>query len=94
MNLLTGWRRAWVALVLLCLGALGASAQQPGASGRVEYVLGSGDVVHIVVYQNPDLTSDVRVSEAGSISFPLIGAVKVGGLTTGQAYAVEGAPPQ
>ena len=42
-------------------------------------------MVHIVVYQNPDLTSDVRVSEAGSISFPLIGAVKVGGLTTGQA---------
>ena len=85
MNLLTGWRRAWVALALLCLGVIGANAQQPGASGRVEYVLGAGDVVHIVVYQNPDLTSDVRVSEAGSISFPLIGAVKVGGLTTGQA---------
>jgi polysaccharide export outer membrane protein len=85
MNLLTGWRRAWTLLALLCLGAVGALAQQPGTSGRAEYVLGSGDVVHIVVYQNPDLTSDVRVSEAGSISFPLIGAVKVGGLTTGQA---------
>ena len=92
MNLLTGWRRAWALLALLCLGAVGALAQQPGTSGRAEYVLGSGDVVHIVVYQNPDLTSDVRVSEAGSISFPLIGAVKVGGLTTGQAESASPMP--
>jgi polysaccharide export outer membrane protein len=73
-----------MALVLLCSATFGVAAQG-GASPRAEYVLGAGDVVHIVVYQNPDLTSDVRVSEAGSISFPLIGAVKVGGLTTGQA---------
>jgi polysaccharide export outer membrane protein len=85
MNLFSGGRRAFAVLLLLCVTALGVGAQQPAASGRVEYVLGSGDVVHIVVYQNPDLTSDVRVSEAGSISFPLIGAVKVGGLTTAQA---------
>ena len=73
-----------MALVLLCSATFGVAAQG-GASPRAEYVLGAGDVVHIVVYQNPDLTSDVRVSEAGSISFPLIGAVKVGGLTTSQA---------
>jgi len=84
MNLISGWRRACIVFVLSCLAGFSANAQQ-GGSGRAEYVLGAGDVVHIVVYQNPDLTSDVRVSEAGSISFPLVGAVKVGGLTTGQA---------
>lgn len=46
-----------------------------------DYVLGQGDVVRITVFQNPDLTTDARVSESGSITFPLVGAVAVGGLT-------------
>jgi polysaccharide export outer membrane protein len=44
-----------------------------------EYRLGDGDNIRIVVFQNPDLTLETRVSENGSISFPLIGAVKIGG---------------
>ena len=86
MNLISSGRRVLAALAFLFMAAAGWAATAPlSASGHAEYVLGAGDVVHIVVYQNPDLTSDVRVSEAGSISFPLIGAVKVGGLTTAQA---------
>lgn len=52
-----------------------------------EYVLGPADVIHITVFQNPDLTTDVRVSESGSITFPLIGNVPVVGLTISQAEA-------
>jgi polysaccharide export outer membrane protein len=33
------------------------------------------------VFKNPDLSVDVRVSESGSISYPLIGSVSVSGLT-------------
>lgn len=67
----------------LSLGALGAHAQTgaPAASGAAaEYRLGSGDVVRIVVYQNPDLTLETRVSESGVVSFPLLGNVRIGGL--------------
>jgi len=64
---------------------VGAAAAQVGATPRAEYVLGAGDVVRISVYQNPDLSLETRVSEAGAISFPLLGAVKVGGLTVTQA---------
>jgi polysaccharide export outer membrane protein len=46
-----------------------------------EYLLGPGDVMKIVVFKNPDLTTDARVSEAGTISYPLLGSVPVGGLT-------------
>ncbi len=53
-----------------------ASAQEPN------YVLGPGDVVKITVFNNPELTLDARVSEAGLISYPLIGQVKIGGITT------------
>jgi polysaccharide export outer membrane protein len=46
-----------------------------------DYPLGSGDTIRIQVYQNPDLSLETRVSESGVITYPLIGAVKVGGLT-------------
>jgi polysaccharide export outer membrane protein len=47
--------------------------------------LGPGDTVHITVFQQPDLTTDARVSEQGTIAMPLVGQVKVGGMTTGEA---------
>lgn len=46
---------------------------------KSEYVLGPGDVVRITVFQNPELTTETRVSENGRITFPLVGAVSVGG---------------
>lgn len=66
--------------------AQAAPAAQPSAAGGApgavnEYRLGAGDVVRIVVFQNPDLTLETRVSEAGVISYPLLGSVRVGGQT-------------
>jgi polysaccharide export outer membrane protein len=50
-----------------------------------EYTLGPGDIVRITVYNSPDLTTEAEVSQGGTIGFPLIGEVKVGGLTRAQA---------
>jgi len=55
------------------------------AAAAEEYALGAGDVIRIQVFQNPDLTTEARVSESGEISFPLLGAVNVGGAGIGQA---------
>jgi len=78
-----------VARVLATLGCLAilalpnlASAQ----SAEVE-VLGAGDSVRVTVFQNPDFTTETRVSERGAITFPLIGEVVVSGLTPVQAEA-------
>ena len=74
---------------LLLAAALGASAlaaqaqvsaASAPAAAAAEYRLGAADVIRIVVYQNADLTLETRVSENGVISFPLLGAVRVGGL--------------
>jgi polysaccharide export outer membrane protein len=46
-----------------------------------EYLLTPGDVIKVSVFKNPDLMLDARVSEAGTIGFPLLGAVPVAGLT-------------
>jgi polysaccharide export outer membrane protein len=68
---------------LLCmLFGSGASAQTSVAApvGTAEYRLGAGDAVRISVYQSPDLTLEARVSESGTVSYPLLGNVKIGGL--------------
>lgn len=45
-----------------------------------DYVLGAGDVVRITVYEHIDLSSVVRISQTGSINFPLVGEVFIAGL--------------
>lgn len=50
-----------------------------------EYALGAGDSVKITVYNNADLTTEARITEDGSIPFPLLGRVKLGGLTKADA---------
>jgi polysaccharide export outer membrane protein len=50
-----------------------------------DYLLGPGDVISVKVFQSPDLSVDARVSEAGTISYPLIGDQRVVGLTASAA---------
>ena len=47
--------------------------------------VGPGDMVKVTVFRNPDLTTEARVTDQGTIFFPLIGEVKVVGLTPQQA---------
>jgi len=49
--------------------------------------LGAGDTVRVTVFQNPDLTTEARISEQGTIAFPLLGAVPVAGQTPVEAGA-------
>jgi polysaccharide export outer membrane protein len=48
-------------------------------------ILGAGDSIRVTVFQNADLTTEARISQAGSIMFPLVGEVALGGLTPSQA---------
>ena len=45
-----------------------------------EYKIGAGDVIRISVYQNPDLTLETRITEAGIVTYPLLGTIRLGGL--------------
>jgi polysaccharide export outer membrane protein len=67
------WGCLWMALAL---PALGQSSNEK---------LGPGDTVHVTVFQQPDLTTDARVTEQGTIAMPLVGQVKIDGLTTSEA---------
>jgi len=51
----------------------------------VDAVIGSGDLLHIDVFDVPELSRDVRVSDTGDISYPLIaGKITAAGLTSFQ----------
>jgi len=56
-----------------------------GAHAGTDYALSTGDLVRVTVYDHPDLTTETRVSENGSILFPLVGEVPVGGYTANEA---------
>jgi polysaccharide export outer membrane protein len=82
------------ALALAC-AASSAGAPAPAAPPRATAtpvippaeLLGAGDSVRVTVFQNPDLTTEARISERGTISVPLIGEVAIAGLTPEGAAA-------
>jgi polysaccharide biosynthesis/export protein VpsN len=51
------------------------------------YRIGSGDMVEISVFNEEELTTKSRLSDTGSISFPLLGEVKISGMTIGEMEA-------
>ncbi len=69
-------------LLATMLMVVGLSAQ---AASQSEYVLGSGDQIRITVYQNVDLLLETRITEGGTISYPLLGTIKLGGLSVADA---------
>jgi len=72
-----------LSLVVMPASAQGQSGSQPGS--RNDYTLGPGDVLRIQVFQSADLTVEARISESGVISYPLLGVVKLAGLSPQQA---------
>jgi polysaccharide export outer membrane protein len=76
----TGSRAVRLLRAVFAFVALAAAAAAPAQNG--DYVIGPGDVVRITVFQNPDLTTETRVSESGTITFPLVGAVPAAGQST------------
>ncbi|MBL8267467.1 polysaccharide export protein EpsE [Steroidobacter sp.] len=52
-----------------------------------DYRLGPGDLLRIGVFGSPELSGEVRVSESGNITYPLIGQVPVAGKSPAQVEA-------
>jgi len=78
-----------LALALLALAlplqAQDNEAKKPAQQQQGADKLGAGDAVRVTVFQQPDLTTEGRVSDRGTISLPLVGEVKIGGATTTEA---------
>jgi polysaccharide biosynthesis/export protein len=55
-----------------------------GMGGYSQFTIGVADVLRVNVWKNPDLSQTVTVDPDGFVSLPLLGNVKVGGLSTDQ----------
>ena len=60
------------------------SAEEKEESFDQNYTIGVGDLLQIEVYDEPDLTKEVRVLTDGTLSFPLLGSLKAVHLTVGE----------
>ncbi len=84
---------SWVGWLAIVLGALASplaasaapNAQAPEVVDARLTQLGPGDGLSIRVYGQPDMDSTVVVSEDGTIPVPLVGPVKVSGLSPAEA---------
>lgn len=78
-----------MAMLLFAASGIGsaraATSPTGAASDQPVYTLGSGDVVKVTVFGQDDLSGKFTVDGQGMVSLPLIGNVKIGGLTVRQA---------
>jgi len=87
---------AVAAYVLIFIACLFGSAALPvnlahADEASADYRLGPGDLLHVGVFDHDELTTDVRVSQSGKITIPLIGPLAVGGLSAREAEVLVSA---
>lgn len=77
-------------LLLLAAGVgLAQEAREEVAAEAVDtYIIGVGDHVQVSVWKNPDLQAEVPVRPDGRISVPLVGEVRVSGLTPSEVRSL------
>jgi len=69
-------------LLLMALLALVRLASATEDDGMSNYRLGAGDTISITVYDEKELSLEkVKLSDAGTISYPVLGELRVLGLT-------------
>ncbi|MGK0298266.1 MAG: protein involved in polysaccharide export with SLBB domain [Gammaproteobacteria bacterium] len=68
-------------IVLCFVTKLSLVSAADGVADLKQYLLGTGDLIRIQVYDEQDLYLETRVSDSGSISYPFLGELKVQGLS-------------
>lgn len=75
--------RVWFILFSLHAGIMLAQrpVMAPSSATLSNYVIQPLDIFRMTVFQEPDLESEVRVAQDGTVVLPLIGSITVGGMT-------------
>jgi len=81
----------WIAIALLGLAGTQARCQTANPAeipSDGNYILAPNDLIQVKVFQEDDLLSTLRVSRDNTVTFPLIGIVKIGGRSPQEAAKV------
>jgi len=73
-----------ITILLLSCGLLSAEPAIPNDN----YRLAPDDLIQVKVFREEDMDSTVRISKDGTVTLPLLGAVRLGGKTTNEATAL------
>ena len=65
--------------------ALTPAGAVPDSSTNKSYVISVNDLIRFEVYKEPDLTTETRVDQDGTVSLPLVKTVMVGGRSISEA---------
>jgi len=77
------------ALLGLAMSAQESPAEQvPSAAESTDYVLQPSDLIRVMVFQEPDLMREVRITQEYTITLPLIGTIDLRGKTVRQAEEI------
>jgi len=80
-------KRSLAFLALALLGASLHAADQP-APESTDYVLQPSDLIRVLIFQEPDLMREVRITQENSITLPLIGTIDLRDKTVRQAEEI------
>lgn len=62
-------------------------AETIGGSSAAPYTVGSGDVIQVKSFQHDDVSGSYQVADDGTITFPLVGSIRVEGMTASDIAA-------
>jgi polysaccharide export outer membrane protein len=68
-------------VILLLLMGMALQAAAPPTPDPAHYVVGPNDVLSVTVFNQPQLSGKFAVESDGTLAFPLLGRVPVGGLS-------------
>lgn len=68
-----------VGFLLMAMGIAIANPEE------ISYVLRPNDTIRLEVYGEPDLSGNVQILKSGEVSFPLIGSLRISGLSVSAA---------
>jgi polysaccharide export outer membrane protein len=58
-----------------------ATTPEAAPASQADYIIGAGDTLHVFVWKNPELTTDVPVRPDGKITTPLVQDIQAQGKT-------------
>ena len=85
--LISSMARRWVSMLSAVLLVFCSMTSSSSWAADSDYRLGPGDLLRVNVFGSPELSGEVRVSESGNITYPLIGQVQVSGKSPAQVEA-------
>ncbi|MET0986011.1 MAG: polysaccharide biosynthesis/export family protein, partial [Steroidobacteraceae bacterium] len=85
-----GHRISLVLFLFFCLAQLLFATSYATGDDKApsDYRLGAGDLLRISVFGSPELSTEARVSQTGSITFPLLGEINVANRSTRQVESM------